>query len=130
MKMNRLLPPLPITKRYVLGLFISLKHITANVVDRKTGRVAVSASSVEKSLKDGMDCGRACNVKAAAAVGEVLAVRLKVDGLHREPIYANPSKEIEKKGFKNESKVWAIFNALRFHGVNLQLDSGERDPPR
>ena len=93
MKLNRVLPPLPITKRYVLGLFISLKHITANVVDRKTGRVAVSASSVEKSLKDGMDCGRACNVKAAAAVGEVLAVRLKVDGLHREPIYANPSKE-------------------------------------
>ena len=127
--MNRL-PPLPITKRYVLGLFISLKHITANVVDRKTGCVAVSASSIEKSLKDGMDCGRTCNIKAAAAVGEVLAVQLKVDGLHWEPIYANRSKEIEKKCFKNENKVWAIFNALRSHGVNLQLDSGERDPPR
>ncbi|KAF3326801.1 Histidine--tRNA ligase [Carex littledalei] len=107
-RLKWLLPPLPITKRYVLGLFISLKHITANVVDRKTGRVAVSASSVEKSLKDGMDCGRACNVKAAAAVGEVLAVRLKVDGLHREPIYANPSKEIEKKGKEVDEIVRAV----------------------
>ncbi|KAG8050358.1 hypothetical protein GUJ93_ZPchr0009g2178 [Zizania palustris] len=111
-----------VAKRYVLRMFISLKYVTANVVDRQRGRVVVTASSVERPLRDGLECGRTCNAKAAAAVGEVLAMRLKVDGLAREPIYADAAKEVEKKGFKNRTKVWAILNALRDHGVNLCLD--------
>ncbi|XP_026660383.1 50S ribosomal protein L18-like [Phoenix dactylifera] len=122
------LPSLP-AKRYVLRLFISLKFVTANVVDRRSGRVVVTASSVEKALKKALECGRTCNSKAAAAVGEVLAVRLKVDGLSQEPIYADAAKEVEKKGFKNRTKVWAIFNALRSHGVNLHLDQDDHGPP-
>ncbi|MQM16600.1 hypothetical protein Taro_049559 [Colocasia esculenta] len=118
---HRLPPP---AKRYVLRLFISLKYITANVVDRRHGRVVATASSVEKSLKDGLECGRFCNAKAAAAVGEVLAMRLKVDGLAFEEIHADVAKEVEKKGFKNRTKVWAIVNALRSHGVNLLFDEG------
>ncbi|KAJ0966595.1 hypothetical protein J5N97_023512 [Dioscorea zingiberensis] len=114
--------PAPYMKRYVLRLFISLKYITANVVDRKNGQIVVTASSVEKPLKDGLECGRTCNSKAAAAVGEVLAMRLKVDGLAREAIHADATKEIQKKGFKNRTKVWAILNALRSNGVNLLLD--------
>ncbi|KAF7067211.1 hypothetical protein CFC21_073130 [Triticum aestivum] len=109
-------------KRYVLRLFISLKYVTANVVDRQSGRVVLTASTVEKPLQDGLESGRACNAKAAAAVGEVLAMRLRVDGLAREPIHADASKEVEKKGFKNRTKVWAILNALRSHGVNLHVD--------
>ncbi|KAK1632897.1 hypothetical protein QYE76_007212 [Lolium multiflorum] len=109
-------------KRYVLRLFISLKYVTANVVDRQSGRVVVTASSVEKPLRDGLECGRACNAKAAAAVGEVLAMRLRVDGLAGEPIHAAAAKEVQKKGFKNRTKVWAILNALRDHGVNLRVD--------
>ncbi|KAG6467865.1 uncharacterized protein LOC122035183 [Zingiber officinale] len=111
-------PPLP-SNRYVLRLFISLKYVTANVVDRRLGRVAATASSVEKPLKEGLECGRTVNAKAAAAVGEVLAMRLRVDGLAREPIHADAAKEVAKKGFKNQTKVWAILNALRSHGVNL-----------
>ncbi|KAF7074177.1 hypothetical protein CFC21_079088 [Triticum aestivum] len=109
-------------KRYVLRLFISLKYVTANVVDRQSGRVVVTASTVEKPLRDGLECGRACNAKAATAVGEVLAMRLRVDGLAHEPIHADAVKEVEKKGFKNRTKVWAILNALRSHGVNLHVD--------
>ena len=113
---------MPEGKRYVLRLFISLKHITANVVDRRRGRVAATASSVEKDLKAGITCGRFCNAKAAATVGDVLALRLKVDGLAAEEIHADVAKEIHKKGFKNATKVWAIINALRSHGVNLIFD--------
>ncbi|CAA7390466.1 unnamed protein product [Spirodela intermedia] len=113
----------PTAKRYVLRLFISLKYITANVVDRRHGRVVATASSVEKALKPGLECGRFCNAKAAAAVGEVLAVRLKVDGLAAEEIHADVAKEIEKKGFKNRTKVWAVVNALRSYGVNLLFDA-------
>ncbi|XP_077220668.1 ribosomal L18p/L5e family protein [Tasmannia lanceolata] len=114
------------TKRYVLRLFISLKYITANVIDRNNGRVLVSASSVEHALKDALECGRSCNAKAAAAVGEVLAMRLKVEGLAEgRAIHANVEKEIEKKGLKNRTKVWAIVNALKSNGVNLVIDDSE-----
>lgn len=127
--MNRFSVPAP--KRYVLRLFISLKYVTANVVDRRSGRVVVTASSVEKPLKESLERGgRACNAKAAAAVGEVLAARLAVDGLAREPIYADASKEVEKKGFRNRTKVWALLNALRSHGVNLRIDDEDQTPPR
>lgn len=127
--MNRLPPPHSVPKRYVLRLFISLKYVTANIVDRRSGRIVVTASSVEKPLQDGLECRRTCNAKAAAAVGEVLAMRLKVDGLAKETIHADAAKEVEKKGFKNSTKIWAIFNALRSHGINLLLDNDDRYPP-
>ncbi|XP_019192229.1 PREDICTED: uncharacterized protein LOC109186617 [Ipomoea nil] len=114
-----------VLKTYVLRLFISLKYITANVVDRNNGRIIATASSVEQSLKNSFECGRTCNAKAAAVVGEVLARRLKVDGLDQgggSGIHVNVNKEVEKKGFKNRTKVWAIVNGLKNNGVKLVLD--------
>ncbi|KAF6150572.1 hypothetical protein GIB67_030373 [Kingdonia uniflora] len=95
-------------KRYVLRLFISLKYITANVVDRNDGSIVATASTVEHALKEAFECGRTCNAKAAAAVGEVLAMRLKVEGLEHgqgRGIHANVHKEIAKKGFKHHTKA-------------------------
>ncbi|XAR57617.1 hypothetical protein NMG60_11025815 [Bertholletia excelsa] len=112
-------------KRYVLRLFMSLKYITANVVDRNNGRIVATASTVEHSLKGTLECGRTCNAKAAAVVGEVLAMRLKVEGLEHglgRGIHVDVQKEIEKKGLKNATKVWAIINGLKNNGVKLILD--------
>ncbi|KAJ4978136.1 hypothetical protein NE237_008916 [Protea cynaroides] len=97
-----------VTKRYVLRMFMSLKHITANVVDRNNGRIVATASTVEHALKNTMECGRSCNAKAAGVVGEVLAMRLKVEGLDQgqgRGIFADARKEIEKKGLKNQTKA-------------------------
>ena len=97
-----------VLKRYVLRLFISIKYITANVVDRNNGRIVVTASTVEHSIKDSLECGRSCNAKAAAVVGEVLAMRLRVEGLEQgqgRGIHVDLNKEIEKKGFKNRTKI-------------------------
>lgn len=128
--MNRLPPLRPSeTKRFILRLFISLKFVTANIIDRKSGQVVVTASSVEKPLKEGVECGRTCNAKAAAAVGEVLAMRIKVDGLANETIHADAAKEVEKKGFRNSTKVWAVFNALKSHGIHLNLRNDDKYPP-
>ncbi|KAA0035229.1 hypothetical protein IC582_026791 [Cucumis melo] len=69
-----------VRKCYVLR---SLKYIIANVVDRNNGRIVAIASTVEHSIKGSLECGRSCNAKTAAVVGEVLAMRLKVDGLNR-----------------------------------------------
>ncbi|XP_057457247.1 uncharacterized protein LOC130748117 isoform X2 [Lotus japonicus] len=112
-------------KRYVLRLFTSLKYITANVVDRNNGRIVATSSTVEHAMKESLECGRSCNAKAAAIVGEVLARRLKVEGLNEgegRGIHVNVKKEVEKKGFKNQTKIWAVVNALKNNGVKLVLD--------
>ncbi|XP_021893220.1 uncharacterized protein LOC110811133 [Carica papaya] len=117
-----------VLKRYVLRLFISLKYITANVVDRNNGRIVATASTVEHAIKGSLECGRSCNAKAAAIVGEVLAMRLKVDGLEEgqgRGIHVDANKEVEKKGFKNRTKVWALVNALKNNGVKLILDDND-----
>ncbi|XP_055834334.1 uncharacterized protein LOC129902913 [Solanum dulcamara] len=120
-------------RRYVLRLFISLKYITANVVDRNNGRIVATSSTVEHSVKQSLECGRICNAKAAAIVGEVLAMRLKVEGLDQgqeNGIHVNVNKEVEKIGFKNRTKVWAIVNGLKNNGVKLILDDNENDISR
>lgn len=119
-----------VLKRYVLRLFMSLKYVTANVVDRNNGRIVATASTAEHSLKTTFECGRLCNAKAAAVVGEVLARRLKVAGLEDgqgRGIHVNVKKEVEKKGFKNLTKVWAVVNALKNNGVKLILEDNRDD---
>ncbi|XP_074272177.1 uncharacterized protein LOC141596057 [Silene latifolia] len=111
-----------VSKRYALKLFMSLKYITANVIDRNNGRIVATASTAEHALKTTFECGRSCNAKAAAVVGEVLARRLKVEGLENgqgRGIHVDINKEVEKKGFKNRTKVWAVVNALKDNGVSL-----------
>ncbi|KAM0999849.1 hypothetical protein ACFX15_006304 [Malus domestica] len=122
-----------VVKRYVLRMFISLKYITANVVDRNNGRIVVSASTVEHSIKGSLECGRSCNAKAGAVVGEVLARRLKVEGLDEgqgRGIHVNVNNEVEKKGFRNRTKIWAIVNALKNNGVKLILDDNDENTSR
>uniref|UniRef100_M4DM17 Uncharacterized protein n=1 Tax=Brassica campestris TaxID=3711 RepID=M4DM17_BRACM len=114
-----------VLKRYVLRLFMSIKYITANVVDKNNGRVVTTTSTVEHAVKNSLECGRTCNAKAAAILGEVLAMRLKVEG-HQDGqgrgIHVDAKKEIEKKGFKSRTKVWAVINSVRNNGVTLILD--------
>ncbi|RVW17540.1 hypothetical protein CK203_083489 [Vitis vinifera] len=117
-----------VLKRYVLRLFISLKYITANVVDRNNGRIVATASTVEHAIKGSLECGRSCNAKAAGVVGEVLAMRLKVEGLEEgqgRGIHVDVNKEVEKKGFKNRTKIWAVVNGLKNNGIKLILDDDE-----
>lgn len=111
-------------------MFMSIKYITANVVDRNNGKIVATASTVEHALKNSLECGRSCNAKAAAIVGEVLARRLKVEGLEDgqgRGIHVDVNKEVEKKGFKNRTKVWAVVNALKDNGVKLVLEDNDND---
>ncbi|KAF4382148.1 hypothetical protein F8388_008634 [Cannabis sativa] len=124
-RLRSLKKKMTVLKRYVLRLFMSLKYITANVVDRNNGRIIATASTVEHSIKNSLECGRSCNAKAAMVVGEVLAMRLRVEGLDQgqgRGIHVDVNKEVEKKGFKNRTKVWAIVNALKNNGVKLVLE--------
>ncbi|XLU92261.1 hypothetical protein S245_006613, partial [Arachis hypogaea] len=107
---------------FSFGLLVVFQVLGANVVDRNHGHIVATSSTVEHYIKQSLECGRSCNAKAAAVVGEVLTMRLKVervkDGQGRG-IHLNVTKEIEKKGFKSQIKVWTIVNALKNNGVKL-----------
>ncbi|XP_074347637.1 uncharacterized protein LOC141686503 [Apium graveolens] len=109
---------------------VTRKYITANVVDRNNGRIVASASTVEHCIKENLECGRSCNAKAAVVVGEVLAMRLKVEGLDQgqeRGIHVVVNKEIAKKGLVSCTKVWGIVNALKNNGVKLILDDDNKN---
>ncbi|XLS83714.1 hypothetical protein HN51_033880 [Arachis hypogaea] len=92
------------------------------VLKRNYGHIVATFSIAEHSIKQSLECGRSCNAKAVAVVGEVLAMRLKVEELkdgQGRGIHLNVTKEIEKKGFKSQTNVWVIVNALKNNGVKL-----------
>ncbi|XP_058784287.1 uncharacterized protein LOC131659060 [Vicia villosa] len=115
-------------RRLVLKVYVSAKHMTANVVDWNHKRVVASASTVEKSISDAFELGKNCDKKAAGCVGEVLAMRLKTE----EPeivlgggggVYMDVEKEIEKKSVDTGTEVWAVVDALRRRGVKVFVDN-------
>ncbi|KAL2239403.1 UNVERIFIED_CONTAM: hypothetical protein Sindi_0581500 [Sesamum indicum] len=58
----------------------------------------------------------------------VLAMRLIVEGLEQgqgRGIHVDVNKEIEKEGFKNRTKIWAVVNALNNNGDKLILDDDD-----
>lgn len=55
-------------------------------------------------------------------------MRLRVEGLEEgqgRGIHVDVNKEVEKKGFKNRTKIWAIVNALKNNGVRLILEDND-----
>lgn len=97
------------------------------------GLLQQHVSIVKHPLKNTLKCGRSCNAKAAVVVGEVLANRLKVEGLDQgqeRGIHVDVNKEIAKKGFTNRTKVWAIVNALKNNGVKLVLEDDDSNASR
>lgn len=55
-------------------------------------------------------------------------MRLKVEGLEEgqgRGIHVDVNKEVEKKGFKNRTKIWAVVNGLKNNGIKLILDDDE-----
>ncbi|RYR71231.1 hypothetical protein Ahy_A02g005513 [Arachis hypogaea] len=115
--------------RYLLRVYTSAKHMTANVVagNHHDGRVVASASTVEHAIKGAFVWGRACDVKAAEAVGEVLAMRLKAEeaagvtvGMGGE-VHVDLEREIEKKEKDSGAKVWAVVNAFRKRGIKVVI---------
>ncbi|KAL5854584.1 hypothetical protein ACOSQ4_004386 [Xanthoceras sorbifolium] len=60
-------------------------------------------------------------------------MRLKVEGLEQgqgRGMHVDVNKEIEKKGFKNSTKIWAIVNSLKKNGVKLVLNDTDDNTSR
>jgi large subunit ribosomal protein L18 len=91
-----------------LAVFRSNKHITAQVIDDRTGRTLAAASSVEKDLRG---AGATGNKAAASAVGHLVAERAKAAGVSQVVF--------DRGGFLYHGRVAAVADAAREAGLEF-----------
>jgi len=89
-----------------LAVFRSNRHISAQVVDDRTGKTLASASTLEADLRDGSS-----NKDAAAKVGQRVAERAKDAGIERVVF--------DRGGFLYHGRVAAVADAAREAGLEF-----------
>jgi large subunit ribosomal protein L18 len=91
-----------------LAVFRSNKHISAQVIDDRTGRTLAAASSVEGDLRRAGGTG---NKEAASAVGHLVAERAKAAGVSQVVF--------DRGGFLYHGRVAAVADAAREAGLEF-----------
>jgi large subunit ribosomal protein L18 len=92
-----------------LSVFRSSKHIYAQVIDDIKGETLASASSMEKTMREGLKTG--ANIDAAKAVGKVLAERAAAKGV-KEVVF-------DRGGYLFHGRVKALADAAREGGLKF-----------
>src|ERR1700728_2559998 len=92
-----------------LSVFRSSKHIYAQVIDDDAGVTVVSASSIEKTAREGLKTG--ASVDAAKAVGKLIAERAKEKGV-KDVVF-------DRGGYLYHGRVRALAEAAREGGLNF-----------
>jgi large subunit ribosomal protein L18 len=92
-----------------LNVYRSNKHIYAQVIDDVHGRTLVSASTLDKELRDVIANGS--NVEAARKVGELVAKRALEKGL--------TSVVFDRGGYLYHGRVQALADAAREAGLQF-----------
>ena len=89
-----------------LAVYRSLNHIYAQVIDDRSGKTLVTASTTEKAL--GVKTGG--NVEAAKAIGKAIAERALGAGIS--------SVVFDRGGYLYHGRVKALLDATREAGLN------------
>ena len=97
------------TERPRLCVYRSLGHIYAQVIDDRTGKTLVSASSVDGETKKGLKGGG--NIAAAKVIGKTIAERAKVAGVSKVVF--------DRGGYKYHGRVKALADAAREAGLQF-----------
>jgi large subunit ribosomal protein L18 len=92
-----------------LSVFRSSKHIYAQVIDDVKGETLATASSMEKTLRDGKKSG--ANIEAAAAVGKLVAERAVKGGV-KEVVF-------DRGQYLYHGRVKALADAAREGGLSF-----------
>ena len=92
-----------------LSVFRSSKHIYAQLIDDLKGQTLVSASSMEKTMRDGAKTG--ANIAAAKAVGKLIADRAKEKGI-KDVVF-------DRGGYLYHGRVKALADAAREGGLSF-----------
>ena len=95
--------------RLRLSVFRSSQHIYAQVIDDASGRTLVTASSLDKGLRDGLKSG--ANIEAAKAVGKLVAERAIAAGVK--------AVVFDRGGYLFHGRVKALADAAREGGLNF-----------
>jgi large subunit ribosomal protein L18 len=92
-----------------LAIYRSLDHIYAQVIDDRSGRTLVSASSIDGESKKNLKGGG--NVAAAKVIGKLVAERAKAAGLSKVVF--------DRGGYKYHGRVKALADAAREAGLQF-----------
>ena len=96
-------------ERRRLSVFRSSRHIYAQVIDDDAGVTLASASSIEKTAREGLKTG--AGVDAAKAVGKLIAERAKEKGV-KDVVF-------DRGGYLYHGRVKALAEAAREGGLNF-----------
>jgi large subunit ribosomal protein L18 len=91
-----------------LAVFRSNKHISAQVIDDRSGRTLAAASTVEASVRG---AGATGNKTAASTVGRLVAERAKAAGVSLVVF--------DRGGFQYHGRVAAVADAARQAGLEF-----------
>ena len=97
-----------------LTVYRTPQHMYAQVISPTGGEVVVSASTLEKAVRDelaGAAIKHSGNVKAASVVGKILAQRATQKGV--------TAVAFDRAGFKYHGRVKALADAAREHGLQF-----------
>ena len=92
-----------------LSIFLSSKHIYAQVIDDAKGETLASASSLEKTMRDGGKAG--ADIDAAIAVGKLVAERAVKNGV-KEVVF-------DRGAYLYHGRVKALADAARESGLSF-----------
>ncbi|OGT30854.1 MAG: 50S ribosomal protein L18 [Gammaproteobacteria bacterium RIFCSPHIGHO2_12_FULL_35_23] len=97
-------------KEYRLTVHKTPRHIYAQIIMPIGDKTCVSASTLDKDIKQ-MKLGYTGNVGAAAKVGKLLAERAKAAGIERVAF--------DRSGFKYHGRIKALADAAREGGIEF-----------
>jgi large subunit ribosomal protein L18 len=92
-----------------LCIYRSAEHIYTQVIDDRSGRTLVSASSVDKETKKKVKGGG--NIASAKAIGKTIADRAKAAGISKVVF--------DRGGYKYHGRVKALADAAREAGLQF-----------
>jgi len=92
-----------------LSVYRSVGHIYAQVIDDRTGKTLVSASSIDKETRKDINGGG--NIAAAKIVGRKVAERAKAAGIELVVL--------DRGGYKYHGRVEALAQAAREAGLKF-----------
>jgi large subunit ribosomal protein L18 len=92
-----------------LSVYRSLNHIYAQVIDDRTGRTLVWASSLDKEMRKQLKGGG--NVAASKVVGKAIAERARAAGIEQVVF--------DRGGYKYHGRIQALAEAAREAGLKF-----------
>lgn len=92
-----------------LSVHRSAQHLYAQIIGADGGTVLASASTVQKSLRDGLQGSK--NKAAAAVIGKAIAERALAAGIE--------SVAFDRSGFKYHGRIQALADAAREGGLKF-----------